>query len=175
GIPDGAVDRGRDAVVVDDAAAPAAVGVELARARSERDRLLLPVHEVRRAHVPPADRAVDRAGRVVLEEHVVAAVDITTPVRVVHPPPLGPSVQARERGIELALRRHEREGQYVGLAGADDRRPDPRSRRRSPHMPSRLNPYISFPGNAREAMEFYKRVFGGTLALSTFGEYGGEQ
>ena len=42
-------------------------------------------------------------------------------------------------------------------------------------MPSRLNPYISFPGNAREAMEFYKRVFGGTLALSTFGEYGGEQ
>ena len=42
-------------------------------------------------------------------------------------------------------------------------------------MPSRLNPYISFPGNAREAMEFYKRVFGGTLALSRFGEYGGEQ
>jgi PhnB protein len=39
-------------------------------------------------------------------------------------------------------------------------------------MPSRLNPYISFDGNAREAMEFYKSVFGGTLAMNTFGEYG---
>jgi PhnB protein len=37
---------------------------------------------------------------------------------------------------------------------------------------SRLNPYISFNGNARQAMEFYKRVFGGTLRLSTFGEFG---
>jgi len=37
---------------------------------------------------------------------------------------------------------------------------------------SRLNPYISFNGNAREAMEFYRRVFGGTLTLNTFGEYG---
>jgi PhnB protein len=41
-------------------------------------------------------------------------------------------------------------------------------------MASRLNPYISFPGNARQAMEFYKRVFGGNLTLSTFGEYGAE-
>ena len=39
-------------------------------------------------------------------------------------------------------------------------------------MASRLNPYISFDGNARQAMEFYKDVFGGTLALNTFGEYG---
>ncbi len=39
-------------------------------------------------------------------------------------------------------------------------------------MPSRLNPYISFTGNAREAMEFYSRVFGGTLSMSTFGEFG---
>jgi PhnB protein len=38
---------------------------------------------------------------------------------------------------------------------------------------SLLNPYISFAGNARQAMEFYKRVFGGTLTLNTFGEYGG--
>jgi len=37
---------------------------------------------------------------------------------------------------------------------------------------SRLNPYISFDDNARQAMEFYKEVFGGTLALNTFGEYG---
>jgi len=39
-------------------------------------------------------------------------------------------------------------------------------------MASRLNPYISFPGNAREALEFYNQVFGGTLTMNTFGEYG---
>ena len=39
-------------------------------------------------------------------------------------------------------------------------------------MPSRLNPYITFPGSAREAMEFYQQVFGGELALNTFGQYG---
>jgi PhnB protein len=39
-------------------------------------------------------------------------------------------------------------------------------------MTSRLNPYISFAGNAREAMEFYKSVFGGTLAVNTYGEFG---
>jgi PhnB protein len=37
---------------------------------------------------------------------------------------------------------------------------------------SRLNPYISFDGNARDALEFYKEVFGGTLTTSTFGELG---
>jgi PhnB protein len=39
-------------------------------------------------------------------------------------------------------------------------------------MASRLNPYISFDGNARQAMEFYQSVFGGDLALNTFGESG---
>lgn len=37
-------------------------------------------------------------------------------------------------------------------------------------MTTRLNPYISFRDNARDAMEFYKAVFGGELAISTFGE-----
>ncbi|MEV5437094.1 VOC family protein [Streptomyces sp. NPDC052682] len=41
-------------------------------------------------------------------------------------------------------------------------------------MASRLNPYLSFDGDARQAMEFYKDVFGGTLTLSTFGEFGHE-
>jgi PhnB protein len=41
-------------------------------------------------------------------------------------------------------------------------------------MASRLNPYITFPGTAREAMEFYKGVFGGDLTLSTFAELGGQ-
>ena len=39
-------------------------------------------------------------------------------------------------------------------------------------MGSRLNPYLSFRDNAREAMEFYQGVFGGDLAISTFGEFG---
>jgi PhnB protein len=39
-------------------------------------------------------------------------------------------------------------------------------------MASRLNPYLNFNGNARQAMEFYASVFGGTLNLNTFGEYG---
>lgn len=42
-------------------------------------------------------------------------------------------------------------------------------------MASRLNPYISFDGTARAAMEFYEQVFGGTLTLNTFGEIGGLQ
>ncbi len=37
-------------------------------------------------------------------------------------------------------------------------------------MQSRLNPYISFKDNTREAMEFYKTVFGGKLVMSTFKE-----
>jgi len=39
-------------------------------------------------------------------------------------------------------------------------------------MASRLNPYLRFDGTARQAMEFYKDVFGGTLTVNTFGEYG---
>ena len=40
-------------------------------------------------------------------------------------------------------------------------------------MTVRLNPYLNFRGNAREAMEFYHSVFGGTLDVSTFAEAGG--
>ena len=39
-------------------------------------------------------------------------------------------------------------------------------------MGARLNPYLSFSGNARQALEFYREVFGGELRLSTFGDYG---
>jgi PhnB protein len=40
-------------------------------------------------------------------------------------------------------------------------------------MASRLNPYLMFPGTAREAMEHYAAVLGGNLSLFTFGEVGG--
>lgn len=39
-------------------------------------------------------------------------------------------------------------------------------------MSSRLNPYISFDGNAREAMTAYQAVFGGDLAINTYAEFG---
>jgi PhnB protein len=39
-------------------------------------------------------------------------------------------------------------------------------------MATRLNPYIHFNGNAREAMEFYQRALGGDLTISTFAEGG---
>ena len=39
-------------------------------------------------------------------------------------------------------------------------------------MTSRLNPYISFDGDARQAMEFYEQVFGGNLQVNTFGDFG---
>ncbi len=39
-------------------------------------------------------------------------------------------------------------------------------------MPSRLNPYLSFRGQAREALTFYQEVFGGEFVISTFGEFG---
>ena len=39
-------------------------------------------------------------------------------------------------------------------------------------MASRLNPYLNFNGNARQALEFYASVFGGTLNVSTFADFG---
>jgi len=42
-------------------------------------------------------------------------------------------------------------------------------------MQTRLNPYIGFRDNAREAMEFYRTVFGGKLEMSTFKQFGASQ
>jgi PhnB protein len=39
-------------------------------------------------------------------------------------------------------------------------------------MATRLNPYLNFNGNARQALELYARVFGGNLNLSTFADLG---
>jgi PhnB protein len=39
-------------------------------------------------------------------------------------------------------------------------------------MTTQLNPYLTFDGNAREAMEFYHSIFGGELQIATFGEFG---
>lgn len=35
---------------------------------------------------------------------------------------------------------------------------------------TRIDPYLFFKGNCREAMEFYKSVFGGELVMNTVGE-----
>jgi PhnB protein len=42
-------------------------------------------------------------------------------------------------------------------------------------MQSQLNPYLSFKDNAREAMEFYRTVFGGKLDVSTFKDFHASQ
>ena len=42
-------------------------------------------------------------------------------------------------------------------------------------MQSKLNPYISFKDTTREAMEFYRTVFGGKLTVSTFKEFHASQ
>ncbi|MEU4533355.1 VOC family protein [Streptosporangium sp. NPDC023825] len=39
-------------------------------------------------------------------------------------------------------------------------------------MGSKLNPYIAYNGNARQAMEFYQGVFGGELEIMTVSEFG---
>jgi PhnB protein len=38
----------------------------------------------------------------------------------------------------------------------------------------RLEPYLYFKGNCREAMEFYKNAFGGELVIQTMGEVPGD-
>ncbi|HZS78419.1 MAG TPA: VOC family protein [Ktedonobacteraceae bacterium] len=42
-------------------------------------------------------------------------------------------------------------------------------------MQTKLNPYLNFKDNTREAMEFYHTVFGGKLAMSTFKDYHASQ
>lgn len=39
-------------------------------------------------------------------------------------------------------------------------------------MTTRLNPYLGFRDTARQAMEFYRSVFGGELTVSTFSDFG---
>ncbi|MDY0892401.1 VOC family protein [Frigoribacterium sp. CFBP9030] len=39
-------------------------------------------------------------------------------------------------------------------------------------MPTQLTPYLAFRDTAREALDFYRSVFGGECTVSTFGEFG---
>ncbi|MCB5168371.1 VOC family protein [Streptomyces bambusae] len=41
-------------------------------------------------------------------------------------------------------------------------------------MASRLNPYLSFAGDARQALEFYQSVLGGELSLNGYGDFSSE-
>ena len=42
-------------------------------------------------------------------------------------------------------------------------------------MQTKLNPYINFKDNTRQAMEFYRSVFGGKLQMSTFKDFNASQ
>lgn len=39
-------------------------------------------------------------------------------------------------------------------------------------MSATLNPYLNFRGNAREALDFYRSVFGGELQARSFADFG---
>lgn len=39
-------------------------------------------------------------------------------------------------------------------------------------MNTKLNPYLNFKGNARQALEFYHSVFGGTLTMTSYKDGG---
>ena len=67
--------------------------------RAQRHRVLLPAHQVRGADVAPGDPVVPGGLRVVLEEDVVAAVDVADAVGVVDPALGGARVEAREGGV----------------------------------------------------------------------------
>lgn len=41
-------------------------------------------------------------------------------------------------------------------------------------MTTKLNPYLNFRDTARDAMEFYRDIFGGDLTVMTFGDMGAE-
>jgi PhnB protein len=49
-----------------------------------------------------------------------------------------------------------------------------RRRTKEPIMTSRLNPYLGFRDDARQALEFYQSVFGGDLRIGTFAEMGAD-
>jgi PhnB protein len=42
-------------------------------------------------------------------------------------------------------------------------------------MQTKLNPYLNFKDNTRQAMEFYNSIFGGKLQMSTFKEFHASQ
>lgn len=42
-------------------------------------------------------------------------------------------------------------------------------------MSVKLNPYLNFDGKAREAMEFYRTVFGGELNVNTYADFQASQ
>ena len=77
----------------------------------DRERLLLPVHEVGAGGVAPAHVAPAGAVRVVLEEQVPGAVVVDQAVGVVHPVPLGREVQVRP----VLLLRRRNVGRRAGL------------------------------------------------------------
>lgn len=42
-------------------------------------------------------------------------------------------------------------------------------------MTTRLNPYLLFPGTARDALTFYHGIFGGQMSIMTFGDFGADE
>lgn len=72
--------------------------------------------------------------------------------------------EARRRVTGMTIR-------PVGVGDASSMIPFVGGRWNHGDMTTRLNPYINFRGNARQAIEFYHTVFGGEVTIGTFAEF----
>ncbi|SSW85534.1 Uncharacterised protein [Klebsiella pneumoniae] len=109
------VAQGQNALVIDGATGVAAVAV-IRFVGHERQRLMLPVHQVRRTPVPPALKAMLAVQRVPLIEQVIAASKPDKPVRVVHQP-------RHRRGVPLRIVAVRQRPRLTCHNGLQDRRP----------------------------------------------------
>jgi hypothetical protein len=102
------VDGRRYAAVVDDTTAPTPRFIDEARSGRERNGMLVPVEQVRRADMAPMDGVVHRRDRVGLEEDVIAAVNSAQTIGIIQPSPSRPDMEGREAGISHEGKRYAR-------------------------------------------------------------------
>lgn len=103
----------RYAAVVDDTTTPTPRFVDEARSGRERNGMLLPAEQVRRADMAPMDGVVHRRHRVVLEEDVIAAVNPAQTIGIVQPSPSRPDMEGREAGISHEGKRYARPARSI--------------------------------------------------------------
>ena len=109
------VAKRQDALVIHGATGVAAVAV-IRFVGHQRQRLVLPVYQVRRAPVPPAFKPMLAVQRVPLIEQMVAAGKPDEPVRVIHQP-------RHRRGVPLRIVAIRQRPRLTFHNGLQDRRP----------------------------------------------------
>ena len=111
--------NGGRAVVDDGAAGEAAVGVGAAGGGRERDGEMRPVQHVGADGVGPVHVSPDGGVGVVLEKHVIAALEVERAVGIVHPVACGEEMELGAEGVggELGLGDEFGEGEIFGESG----------------------------------------------------------